>query len=404
MPVCEDVLTPESFYDLRNRTIYEALLELWRAGKPIDITTAYSTLKAKGVLESVGGIGELSRMADGVPAAANLPYYVEILAEKQTLRKVIKTSYNAITSVYEASGKVSDLVDGLEREFLAIRQTKNSESEPIKAVCHKVIERIEALHGRNGAIGGLSTGLEDVDRLTDGLHGGEMIVLAAFPSVGKTAFAMQIAMHQAKLKLPVAVFSCEMRAESLMTRAVCAESRVNLYHVRDGIATQGDFDRMAASVAMFSKLSIHIENSSGWTINQVVAKARRLKKQHGIGLFVVDYLQLLSSDAGSREQEISTISKGLKSIAMESNVPLIALSQLNDDGKLRESRAIGQDADSVWKLEMDGERQPNIQPIKLNVEKNREGAVGYVPLTFVKSFTRFELAAKIDEADFPKNS
>jgi replicative DNA helicase len=319
--------------------------------------------------------------------------------EKAILRKIIRTCTKAANMAMVDGGRV-DLLDEVEREVLKIRPSNRSESKTMAELTQDAISKIEQLFNSQGAISGLPTGLNDLDKTSDGLHGGEFLVLAAYPSIGKTALALNMATFNAFKGTPVGIASCEMQPHELVIRAVCSESRVNLFDVRDGRASQADFDRMTVATAKVSSMPMFIENTNGMTIGEIRAIARRLVQRHGIRLLVVDYIQLISNpDADSREQEVSSISKGLKAIAMEHNIPVIGLSQLNDDGQLRESRAIGQDADSIWKLELDGEKLPSDQPVICRIDKNRNGPVGKVPLLFRKQFTRFESAAKIPPLD-----
>ena len=396
---CGLKLEPPAFYDLRHQTIYKAMLDLAEAVQPVTVASVFPALKDSGHAEQVGGASAINGLLDETPSAANLDYYLSTVLDKWMLRRMIRTCSDIIGKAYASHDPVT-LLDAAEREILEVRRSGGKEQDNITQLCRDTITELQTMFASKGKISGLSTGIHDLDRITDGLHGGEMVVVAAFPSVGKTAWSMQMAIGNALQGVPVAIFSCEMRPVKLVARAVCAEARVNMFDVRDGFATENDFARMATTVSRIAKQHIFIENSNGYTVGQVVARARRLHQQHNIALVVVDYIQLLSCEAGSREQEISGISKGLKGIAMELNVPVIALSQLNDDGKLRESRAIGQDADSVWKLENDGEWQPKVQPVKLIVEKNREGPTGVVRMVFLKTVTRFE-AAGIDAEDVP---
>lgn len=389
------------FYDLRHQSIYDTIQELADKSEPVEIITLQQRLKDKQMLDGVGGVAYLSSLMDAVPSAANLAHYLEIVWEKHIQRKLIATCTDIVTKAYDCN-EVGILLDEAEREMLQIGGARVSTSSiTVKEACRQAVNRMEELHQLKGKIGGLSTGLHDLDRLTDGMHKGEMIVLAAYPSCGKSALACQIAFGAAAEGVPAAIFSCEMREAQVTMRAICGESRVNLRDIRDGVASEFDFHKMAQATAKISHYPMHIENSSGWTIGQVTAKARRLHHQHNLGLIVIDYIQLLSCEAGNREQEVNAISRGIKHIAMELNIPVMALSQLNDDGKLKEARAIGENADSVWKISNDGDWQPKIQPVILSVEKNREGETGQVPLIFRKEWTRFELAAKVDEKDMP---
>jgi replicative DNA helicase len=223
-----------------------------------------------------------------------------------------------------------------------------------------------------------------------------MVVVAGFPSTGKTALSVNIAVHNAIKKVPAAIFSAEMLPVQLVVRSLCSEARANFKRL-----LERDQSNMVTASAKIANSPLYIEQANGLSIGQVTAIARRLKQKHNIQMIVVDYIQLLSGTGDNREQVISSISKGIKSMAMELDLPVLALSQLTDDGKLRESRAIGQDADSIWKLENEGDWQPVIQPIKLNIEKCRDGATGKVSLTFMKEFTRFESAARISDEDVP---
>jgi replicative DNA helicase len=394
----------EVFYDLRHQTIYATLAAMFEERSAIDVITLMQRLKDKQLLEQVGGMSYLSPLPDAVPSSANLSYYLEIVKEKFVLRKMIATCTDAVSRVYDYEGEVEQLLDEVERDILKIRPNQAAAGKGIKDLTVAATVKMEQMFTSQGAITGLSTGFVDLDRQTDGLHAGEMIVVAAYPSAGKTALALNIAVTAAKAGVPALVCSCEMMPTALVVRAVCAEARVNLLDLRDGVANEGDFSRMTTAARTIAKLPLVVENCNGMTIGELVALARRMQQQHRIGLMVVDYLQLLSCPgADSREQEVSKISKGIKSIAMQLGIPVLALSQLNDDGKLRESRAIGQDADSIWHLDLDGERVPKDQPVKLRIEKNREGpAPALVDLLFKKQFTRFEATARVvDGEDVP---
>lgn len=399
---CQELFeSDEVFYDLKNREIYRAMIWMSENLRPLDFMTLQQRLKDVNMLEQVGGFSYLAALPDRAGTAGYLGTYAHTLVEKHTLRKLLRTCTDIASRVLSNEEEVASLLDEAEIDVLKIRDSRANESKSSKALVAESLVKLEMLFEKQGAISGLSTGLRDLDKLTDGMHGGEMIVIAAFPSTGKTAITLNIIVKNALAGVPCAVFSAEMRPVQLMIRSICAESRINLYDFRDGNATALEFQRMTSASAKLASAPIYIENANGWSIAQLQASARRLRQQHGIRLIAVDYIQLLSAKADGREQEISKISKGLKSIAMELDCPVIALSQLNDDGKLRESRSIGQDADSVWKLELDGDWKPDVQPIKLKVDKNREGATGEIKVMFLKKFTRFEDAAQIDEKDVP---
>ena len=398
----------EAFYDLRNRTIYGAALDLFNSNQPIDLVTVVGQLKNSDMLEKVGGIAYVSALPDAMGSAANIEWYIVTVNEKHILRKIIAACTEAVGKAYE-SADVESSLDELERNVMAIRPASKHKGKSIKELVRGAIRTIEAMFNSKGKTDGIGTGLIDLDILSGGLHDGEMTVLAGYPGSGKTSLAMNIAEHaMLNLGKKVGVFSLEMSAESLVTRCICSHARINLRNVRDGFLSVRDFPKITHASAAIANSAIYFEDDSDLSIYQLRAKARRLKQQHGIELVVVDYLQLLSAIGGSRkvesrQQEVADISRGVKAIARELRVPVIALSQLNDDGKLRETRAIGQDADNVWILQVDGDADSNEEavPVTLSIAKARNGPRGKVNLTFLKPFTRFESAAKVSDRDIP---
>jgi replicative DNA helicase len=402
------------------------LTEMYDAKEAIDLITLQQRLKDKQMLEGVGGLAYLASLPDAVPSAANLSFYVEIVREKHILRRMIRTCTDVVGRVYEHEGEVDSLLDEVERDILQISEARvESTSLAIKDVVHAAINRIEEYHQRQGMLTGLSTGFTDLDKMTSGLHGGEMIVIAARPSMGKTSLAMNIAEAVAvDQKLPVGVFSLEMTSESLVLRMLCSRSRVNLRAIRDGFLAERDFPKLTGAAGKLANSPLFIDDSPGLSILQLRAKARRMSQQHGIKLFVIDYLQLLHSTARraeNRQQEIADISNGIKSLAKELNVPVIVLSQLNRElekdksrkprlSDLRESGAIEQDADLVGLLykpnsgdddEGGGGQEQEAVPVNMLIAKQRNGPTGDVCLTFLKTYTRFESAAKISADDMP---
>ena len=356
-----------AFYDLRHQTIYETLTEMFNARKPIDLITVQQNLKDRQLLDQVGGIAYLSQLQDAVPSAANLSYYLDIVREKYLLRKLIQTCTGVVSRVFEYEGEVEALLDEVEKEILRVNESRaQGNMIPINNLVHEAIATIENYFGRNGQLGGLATGFTDLDKMTDGLHGGEMIIVAARPSMGKTSLAMNIAEHVAmELKLPVGVFSLEMSAASLILRMMCSLARVNLRQIREGFMSESDFPKLTNAAGRLSAAKLFIDDTAGLSILQLRARARRMAQQHGIKLFVIDYLQLLNSTARraqeNRQQEIADISSGIKALAKELNVPVIVLSQLNRElekdksrkprlSDLRESGSIEQDADLVGLL------------------------------------------------------
>ncbi len=320
----------EVFYDLRHQTIFEALIEMYDEREAIDIITLQQRLKNKQRLEEVGGVAYLNSLPDTVPSAANLSYYLEIVLEKYVLRKMIHTCTEVVSRVYEHEGEVDGLLDEVERDILRISEERvEGKTDKIKELVKKAISTIEDYHARQGMLTGVGTGFIDLDKMTSGLHGGEMIVIAARPSMGKTSLAMNIAEYvSVDLKLPVGVFSLEMTSESLVMRMLCSRARVNLRNVREGFLAERDFPKLTAAAGRLAGAPLFIEDSSGISILQLRAKARRMSQQFGIKLFVIDYLQLLHSTARraeNRQQEIADISNGIKSLAKELNVPVIVL-------------------------------------------------------------------------------
>jgi replicative DNA helicase len=414
----------EVFYDLRHQTIFETLIAMYDQREAIDIITLQQRLKDKQRLEEVGGVAYLNSLPDTVPSAANLSYYLEIVLEKHVLRKMIHTCTEVVSRVYEHEGEVDGLLDEVERDILRISEERvEAKTDKIKELVKKAISTIEDYHQRQGMLTGVGTGFIDLDKMTSGLHGGEMIVVAARPSMGKTSLAMNIAEHVAiEEKLPVGVFSLEMTSDSLVLRMLCSRSRVNLRNVREGFLAERDFPKLTGAAGKLANAPLFIDDSSGLSILQLRAKARRMYQQYGIKLFVVDYLQLLHSTARraeNRQQEIADISNGLKSLAKELSVPVIVLSQLNRElekdkdrkprlSDLRESGAIEQDADVVGLLykpsreddDGGGEEQDAV-PVNLLIAKQRNGPTGDVHLTFLKAYTRFESAAKVSDDDVP---
>jgi replicative DNA helicase len=417
----------EVFYDLRHRHIYELLVEMFDQKEAVDLLTVQQRLKDRNQFEAVGGLPYLSSLPDAVPSAANLSYYVDIVREKHLLRRMIQICTSVVGRVYEHEGEVDALLDEVERDVLRISEERvEATTTTIKDLVKKAINKIEEFHQRQGMLTGLSTGFPDLDKMTSGLHPGEMIVIAARPSMGKTSLAMNIAEHVAlEEKLPVGVFSLEMTAESLVLRMLCSRSRVNLRNIRDGFLAERDFPKLTGSAGKLAGSPLFIDDSPALSILQLRAKARRMVQQHGIKLFVVDYLQLLHSTARraeNRQQEIADISNGIKALAKELQVPVIVLSQLNRElekdknrkprlSDLRESGAIEQDADLVALLykpnSADDEEASVVQeqeavPVNLLIAKQRNGPTGDVELTFLRAYTRFESAAKVSADDVPE--
>jgi replicative DNA helicase len=414
----------EVFYDLRHQVIFDNLVEMYDSKQLIDLITLQQRLKDKNQLEPVGGVTYLSALPDAVPSAANLEYYLEIVREKYILRKMIQTCTGVVSRVYEHEGEVDGLLDEVERDILQISEERvEGTSMAMKDLVHRAINTIEDYHQRQGMLTGIGTGFVDFDKMTSGLHGGEMIVIAARPSMGKSSLAMNVVEHVVlEEKLPVGVFSLEMTAESLVLRMLCSRARVNMRNIRDGFLAERDFPKLTGAAGKLANAPLYIDDTAGLSILQLRAKARRMHQQYGVKMIVIDYLQLLNGGQArveNRQQEVAQISNGVKALAKELKVPVIVLSQLNRElekdknrkprlSDLRESGAIEQDADLIALLykpdenkdEEDSQPQDHEAiPINLLIAKQRNGPTGDVHLTFFKSYTRFESAAKV--ADVP---
>ena len=432
MGICLEKLKAGSkvFYDLRHQHLFDLLVEMYDRKEAIDLITVQQRLLDRSQLEAIGGLAYLSSLMDAVPSAANLTYYLDIVREKHLLRRMIQTCSDVVGRVFQHEGEVDALLDEVERDVLRINEERvEVTSQSIKDLVHKAINTIEDFHKHQGMLTGISTGFIELDKMTTGLHGGEMIVIAARPSMGKTSLAMNIAEHVAiEQKLPVGVFSLEMTAESLVLRMLCSRSRVNLRSIREGFLAERDFPRLTGAAGKLANAPLFIDDSPALSILQLRARARRMFQQHGIKLFVIDYLQLLHSTARraeNRQQEIADISSGIKALAKELEVPVVVLSQLNREiekenrkprlADLRESGAIEQDADLVgllYKADPENRNKPlsndedddssrDAGLVNLLIAKQRNGPTGDVHLTFLKSYTRFENAAKFSAEDVP---
>ncbi len=420
----EKQIRADHFHLPAHAQIYAVLLELWDGNKPIDFITLTQVLRDRNLLDQAGGAAFITELFTFLPTAANAGYYVEILEEKYTLREIIKVCTEYAARSYDEQDDVPHLLNDVEAKIFQIAQDRfKDKTANMKDQVMEAIEAIEALYDRKGAITGLPTGLAELDKILDGLHRSEMIIIAARPSMGKTALAMNIAEHIAlEAKLPVAVFSLEMSTSQLVQRMLCSRARVNLGSVRNGFLAERDFPALTAAAAKLAESKIFIDDTPGLSILELRAKARRLKSQHDIQAIFIDYLQLLRSTSkraqDNRQLEIAEISSGLKGLAKELNIPIVVLAQLNRNPEqrsgeskgrprlsdLRESGSIEQDADVVGLLirdeyyaEGDEEKKEAEGKATLIIAKQRNGPVGDVPLTFLKEFTRFENRAR--EAD-----
>jgi replicative DNA helicase len=417
----EKQVTKDHFFIPAHSLIYETLIGMWDRNEPIDFITLTQLLRDRGQLDQCGGAAFVTELFTFLPTAANAAYYIEILQEKYTLREIIKICTEFAARSYDEQDDVPNLLDKVETEIFKVAQDRfRDQAANMKQLVVQAIGAIEELYSRRGSITGLSTGFDIFDKMTDGLHGAEMIVVAARPSMGKTALAMNMAEHIAiELKKAIAVFSLEMSSQQLVQRLLCSRARVNLGRVRDGFLSERDFPALQTAASKLAESKIFIDDTSGLTILELRAKARRLKSQHDIQAIFIDYLQLLRSATkraqDNRQLEIAEISSGLKALAKELNIPVVVLAQLNRNPEqrtgdsrgrprlsdLRESGSIEQDADLVGLLvreeyyaDSDEEKKEVAGKATLIIAKQRNGPVGDVPLTFLKEYTRFENRAE----------
>lgn len=411
----------EVFYDLRHQALFDALVELREKKNLVDMITVQQFLKDKNQLEALGGMPYLSGLMNVPPSAANIEYYIEIVLEKFTLRKIIKVCTGSVASIYDSQANVKELIDEVARNLSdACADVSAKKSKTIAALINHAIETIEKAHNSQGQTMGLATGFPDLDKMTGGLLDADLIVIAARPSHGKTSLAMNIAEHVAiECKLPVGVFSLEMSAESLSLRMLCSRARVNLRNIMDGFLAERDFPKITGAAGKISNAPIHIDDSASLNIMQLKARARGMFQQHGIKLLVIDYLQLVKhiGRVENRQQQIGQVVTGLKELAKELNIPIIVLAQLNREldkeskkrkprlSDLRESGDIEQAGDVIGLLyqaktsedEEENGNQSEAVAMNLLIAKQRNGPTGDVHLTFLKSITRYESASKVSD-------
>ena len=403
-----EVLKEEDFYREDNKTIYSAMLSLYARSEPIDIITVKSELTQIGKFETVGGLEYLASLPDKVPVVSNIENYIQIVEEKSILRKLIKASNEISQMGYEQTEETERIMDVAEKKIFDIMQNRNTKGyTPIKEVLINAIDELEKLYNHKGGITGIATGFIDLDRITAGLHNSDLVLIAARPAMGKSAFALNIASHVAiREKVPVAVFNLEMSKEQLGNRILCSEAMVDSNKVRTGNIEEEDWIKLVSAVGPLSEAEIYIDDTPGISISEIRAKCRKMKLEKNIGLIIIDYLQLIQGTGkknASREQEISEISRSLKILAKELNVPVIALSQLSraaeqrTDHKpmlsdLRESGAIEQDADIVMFIYREDYYNPDTERkniAEIILAKHRAGATGTVELMWLGSYTKF---------------
>ncbi len=402
-----EVITADSFYRETHRKVFAAILELFEKNEPIDLLTLTERLKKNDHLDEIGGASYLAELVNMVPTAANVRHHAKIVLEKAVLRKLINVATEIVSQSYEGNQDVDEMLDQAEQKIFEIAEHRVSESfTEINKVLKESFKTIEQLFERKELVTGVPTGFADFDRLTSGLQPSDLIIIAGRPSMGKTAFALNVAQHAAlHHKYPVAIFSLEMSRQQVALRLLCSEARVDSSRMRSGYLEKTDWPKLTLAAGVLSDAPIFIDDMPGLTALDIRAKARRLQKDRGLGLIIVDYLQLMRGrgDVDNRQQEIADITRSLKGLAKELNVPVVALSQLSRAveqrtgarpqlSDLRESGAIEQDADLVafiYRAEVYGREDVEGQT-EVIIGKQRNGPVGSVPLTFLKQYTRFE--------------
>lgn len=411
-----EVLKTEDFYREDNRFIYEAMLNLYSKAEPIDIITVKSELTSMGKFEVIGGIEYLATLPDRVPITSNAIKYVQIVEEKSILRKLIKTANDLIALGYAQNEDIDVIVDQAEKKIFDIMQGKNQKGyTPLKDVLVESFAELEKLYNQKEPITGIPTGFADLDYKTAGLHNSDLVLIAARPAMGKSAFALNIAAHAAiSAKVPTVIFNLEMSKSQLVNRMLCSEAMVDSNKIRTGKIDEEDWVKLATALGPLSEAPVYIDDTPGITVAEIRAKCRKLKIEKNIGLVVIDYLQLIQGSGkrnASREQEISEISRSLKILAKELDVPVIALSQLSRAAEaradhrpmlsdLRESGAIEQDADIVMFLYRDDYYNPDSEKkniAEVILAKHRAGSTGTIDLLWLGNYTKFANIEKYRE-------
>lgn len=412
-----DILKPEDFYKKSHQTIFKCILELFEKSRGVDLVTLTEELNRINLLEDIGGVTYLTNLINSVPTAANIEYYIKIIEEKSILRNLINSATKIISMGYEEKEDAKVLLDKAEHLVFEISQRNIRQSfVPIKELITDSYEKIEDLYHRDEFITGVSSGFDEFDEITTGFQPSELIVIAGRPAMGKTAFCMSVAQYASiSKKTPVAIFSLEMSKSQLVQRMLCSEARIDAQNLRKGRLTEKDWAPLSNAAGRLASAPIFIDDTAGITCLEIKAKARRLKAQHNLGLVIIDYLQLISSSGRieNRQQEISEISRSLKGLARELNVPVIAVSQLSRAveqrierrprlSDLRESGAIEQDADLVVFIYREEYYKPKTEKkgiAEVIISKQRNGPTGKVELTFIKEYAKFENLARIPEED-----
>lgn len=403
-----EILIPDDFYRSAHQKIFSTMLRLSDQGKAIDVITVTEELSSHNELEDIGGISYITEIANAVPTAANVGHYAHIVSEKAVLRRLIRVATKIAEEGYTREDEVDALLSEAERKVMEVANRKNAgDFKHVKDVLVETYANVEHLQNRKGDITGIPTGFRDLDRLTAGFQRGDLIIVAARPSVGKTAFALNVAQAVGTQTTEnVAIFSLEMGAEQLVMRMLCAEGNIDAQVLRTGALNSEDWRKLTMATGTLSRAGIYIDDSAGIRVSEIRAKCRRLKQEHGLGMILIDYLQLIQGSglAGqNRQQEVSEISRSLKALARELEVPVIALSQLSRSveqrqdkrpmmSDLRESGSIEQDADIVaflYREDYYDKETEDANTIEIIVAKQRNGPTDTVKLAFKKEFNKF---------------
>jgi replicative DNA helicase len=413
-----EILTPDDFYRDGHRKIYGALIDLSERDEPADLITMTNELRKKDQLDAIGGASYLASLIDSVPTAANIEYYARIVREKAVLRKLIETSTEIITQSYQDRGDVENFLDEAERAIFEISERRVRPAfYSIREVVKDSLDTISKLYEKKELITGIPSGFKDLDKMTAGFQPSDLIIVAGRPSMGKTAFCLNVAQYAAiERKTPVAIFSLEMSKEQLVIRMLCSQSQVEGTRLRTGFLHESDWTKLTLAAGTLYEAPIFIDDTAALSVLELRAKARRLKADHRLGLLVIDYLQLMKGRARveSRQQEISEISRSLKALAKELNIPIIAVSQLSRKTEertgnrpqlsdLRESGAIEQDADVIlflFREEIYNRQEENQGKAELIIGKQRNGPIGKVDLAFIDRFTTFKDLYKGEAENF----
>ena len=405
-----EIIKKDDFYRESNRQIYQAMIDLYEKNEPTDLITVTEVLKRKNKLDEVGGASYLADLLENIPTAANIEYYAKIIRQKSILRNLIHSATEIVSKATTAEENVEDILDFSEKTIFQISEEQTKQSfYPLKTILKSTFKDIERLYEKKQLITGMPSGFTELDSKTSGFQPSDLIIIAGRPSMGKTAFALNVAQHASQeAHIAIALFSLEMSKEQLALRMLCSEARVDNHKLRTGFIAESDWGKLSMAAGKLADSKMYIDDTPGITVFEMRAKSRRLKAEHGLGMIIVDYLQLMAGSknrSDSREQEISEISRSLKGLAKELHVPVIALSQLNrkvEDridkrphmADLRESGAIEQDADVILFIYRDEVYHPDSDESKGKAEviigKQRNGPTGEIQLSFINEYTRFE--------------